>query len=61
MKVTVVTKSMRDGCRKFIGVFSDHDQANLYCDHVDPKSMDYYADEYELDALVEPEDRRAIR
>ena len=62
MKVTIVYDKTGGGpaFEKIVGLFSDHDPAIAYCDHKDPKEVRLAADDYTIDELVEPEDRREI-
>ena len=66
-KVTVVTKWKADTneSMRLIGVFSDHQQAIGYCEKHDPEHKatspeGLYADEYEIDALVDDEFKREL-
>lgn len=61
MKVSVVTKTDdSEGYKQrvVVGVFHDNQQAMDYCDHVDPNEETHNVDEYVVDELIEPEDRR---
>lgn len=60
--VTVVRK--REG-KEIVGVFSEYDKAIEYCEKHDPcdgtsGDEDLQAKDFELDGLVEPEDRREL-
>ena len=55
MKAYVVTKTNDDEgytSTELIGVFSTNAEACRYCDRLDPKSLDYYVDDFEVDKLI---------